>query len=84
MLIDCPRDIPARDAGARVPPTDAGLTVTVVEAEGIAEQFPLCTTALNCVVWVKAVDVYVVEVFPIAVHVLNGETELSHLTTLPV
>ena len=35
-------------------------------------------------VCVNAPEVYVVRVFAISVHVLNGDTELCHFTTVPV
>ena len=72
-------------APVTVPPTEVGSTVTVVVDELAVEQLPLCTTALNWVVWVKAPDVKVaVLALPKSVQVLNGETELSHLTTAPI
>ena len=40
-----------------LPPLLVGLTVTVVVLELASGQVPLCTTALNCVVWVSAPDV---------------------------
>ena len=35
-------------------------------------------------VCVSTPEVYVVRVFAISVHVLNGDTELCHFTTVPV
>ena len=67
-----------------LPPVDAGLTVTVVDVALSSGQTPLCTTARNWVVCVNAPDVYVVDVLLMVVQVVNGATELSHLTTLPV
>ena len=67
-----------------VPPTEIGLTVTVVSKEFSAAQTPLWTVALNLVVWVSGLETVVAEVFAISVHELNGEVELCHLTTLPV
>ena len=40
-----------------LPPTDAGLTVTVVSDDVADEQEPLCTIAWNLVVCVNAPDV---------------------------
>jgi hypothetical protein len=67
-----------------LPPTDAGFTVTVVADEVAEAHEPLCTTARNCVVWVRAPEVYVVVVLAIVVQVVNGLTELSQRTTEPV
>ena len=67
-----------------LPPAVAGVTVTVVVDELASGHVPLCTTALNWVVCVSAPDVYVVAVLVMLVQVVNGATELSHLTTLPV
>jgi len=66
------------------PPAEAGSTVTVVEVEKASEHTPFLATALNCVVCDNAPEVYVVAVLLMSVHVLNGETDLCHLTTLPV
>jgi hypothetical protein len=44
-------------APVTVPPTEVGSTVTVVVFELAAVQVPLCTTALNWVVWVNAPEV---------------------------
>ena len=65
-------------------PAGNGLTVTVVADEFASAQTPLRTTALNCVSCVKATEVCVDVVLAIVVHVKNGETDFSHLTTLPV
>jgi hypothetical protein len=67
-----------------LPPTDIGSTDTVVEEEFAGAQTPLWTTARNCVFWVKGPEVYIVEVFVISDHALKGDTELCHLTTVPV
>ena len=40
-----------------LPPTDAGLTVTVVAEEVSGVHEPFCTRALNFVVWVNAPEV---------------------------
>lgn len=56
----------------------------MVAVELASAQTPLLTTALNCVVAVNAPEVYVVDVFEIVVHVVNGDTELSHRTIEPV
>jgi hypothetical protein len=67
------------------PPTEVGSTVTVVAAEVEVEQTPLWITALYCVVWVSAPDVKLTDpALPSLFQVLNGDTELSHRTTLPV
>ena len=66
------------------PPTLVGSTVTVVVDEFSAGQTPFWTTALNWVVCDKVTEVYVKPVFIISVHVLNGDTELCHFTTVPV
>ena len=67
------------------PPTEAAFTVTKVGTEVVTEQVPLCTTALNWVDCVKATEVYVVAILGLetALQVVNGDTEFSHLTTLP-
>ena len=61
-----------------------GLTVTVVAPELAELQAPLVTTALNCVVWVNAPEVYVVPVCAISDHDVNGLIEYCHLVTVPV
>ena len=66
------------------PPTEVGSTVTVMAAELLTEQLPLWTTALNCVAWVSAPEVYVAEVLIISLQEVYGETELCHFTTVPV
>jgi hypothetical protein len=66
-----------------VPPTEAGLIDTVVEAEVATEQAPLWTTALNWVAWVNAPEVYVVAVLDMSAHVLPPSVELCHLLTVP-
>lgn len=45
------------DPPVTVPPIEAALTFTVVTTEFATVQLPLCTTAINCVVAVKAPDV---------------------------
>jgi hypothetical protein len=67
-----------------LPPTEVGSTETVVVDELAVAQEPLCTTARNCVVCVRAPEVYVVVVLAIVVQVVNGLTELSQRTTEPV
>jgi len=71
-----------------VPLTDPLLTwfntTTIDESELAEAHVPLCTIALNAVVCVSAPDVCAVVVLLMLVHVVNGATELSHLTTLPV
>lgn len=67
-----------------VPPTAAGVTVTVVEPELAEAHDPLCTTARNCVVAVIVPVTNVLVVLLMVVHVVNGDTDDSHLTTLPV
>ena len=66
-----------------LPPTEGGLTVTMVSVELAEGQTPFCTTARNFVLCVKGSDMYVVELLAIVVHVVNGEIELSHLVTKP-
>jgi len=53
-------EVPAQIAVAvalKVPGSGKASTVTVVAVEGADGQIPLCTIALNCVVWVSATDV---------------------------
>jgi hypothetical protein len=45
------------EAPVTTPPTETGSIETVVAADIAVEQLPLCTTALNCVGWVKAPEV---------------------------
>jgi hypothetical protein len=66
------------------PPTEVGSTPTVTGVELTTEQLPLWTTALNCVAWVNGPEVYVVNVLAMSLHVLYGETELCHFTTVPL
>ena len=66
------------------PPAEVGSTPTVTAEEVEVEQLPLWTIALNCVAWVSAPDVYVVDVLIISLQVVYGETELCHFTTVPV
>jgi hypothetical protein len=66
-----------------VPPTEAGVTVTVVGFDSTVLHVPFLTTALNWVVAVKADEVWVVVVLVILFQVLKGEIALSHLKTLP-
>ena len=58
-------------AASAVPPTLAGSTVTVATLELALGQAPLCTTARNCVVWLRfpvgsglAVEAISVQVLP--------------------
>ena len=67
-----------------VPPTEIGSTITVVSDEFSAAQTPLWTVALNLVVWASGLERSVGEVLEKSVQVSNGETELCHLTIVPV
>ncbi len=68
---------------AMLPPTDAGLTVTVAVALFAAEHAPLVITALYWVVAVRLVAVYVVAVFAMSVQVVPSG-ELCHFVIVPV
>ena len=69
---------------AMLPPTEAGLTVTVASTELTATQTPLWTTALYLVVVVRLVAVWAVVAFTISTGVAQLSVEYCHLTTLPV
>jgi hypothetical protein len=60
-----------------------GLTVIVDADDATLEHTPLCTNALNCVVWVNAPEVYVVLVFTMSSQSVPL-VELCHLTIEPV
>lgn len=81
-----PGEVPEQTVDTPVtdPPVTVEVTLITNTLEVAEPQVPLCTFALNCVVWLSTPGVYEVVVFEIGVHVVNGETELSQLVTFPI